>query len=105
MTLSVIYFNNDKIDATAVGIRCCADSLISTTYGSGLTPHAIKILELRIAYTPIYYSLYKKFPMQHSIGFTFAGNLNVATITFNLLNYLCANIQPNKEKKISYVIK
>lgn len=93
MTLSVIYFNDDKNDAAAVGIRCCADSLITGECGK-LTPHAMKILKLNLSYD-LGYSLINPQPLiNHSIGFTFAGNLNVAMITYALMSHLCERLQP-----------
>lgn len=99
MTLSVIYFNTDKIDQTAIGIRCCADSLISESYGN-LTTNAMKILKLNLAYSPSYYSM-THYPrnITHSIGFTYAGNLNVAMITYTLLSHLCVHLNPRKGKE------
>lgn len=93
MTLSVIYFNDDKNDAAAVGIRCCADSLITGECGK-LTPHAMKILKLNLSYD-LGYSLINPQPLiNHSIGFTFAGNLNVAMVTYTLMSHLCEHFQP-----------
>ena len=97
MTLSVVYFNNCDFesDPGAYGIRCCSDSLISGEIGK-LTPHAMKILQLRISYDDIFCSIIKKQNIYHSIGFTYAGNLNVAMITYSLISYLCSHFQPCK---------
>ena len=92
MTLSVVYFNNCdyKNDPGAYGIRCCADSLITGEIGK-LTLHAMKILPLTISYDNDYCSIDKKKILSHSIGFTYAGNLNVALNTYSLISYLCSH--------------
>ncbi len=93
MTLSVIYFHDDKIDSNSTGIRCCADSLITGECGK-LTPHAMKILKLNLSYD-LGYSLINHQPLiNHSIGFTFAGNLNVAMVTYAFISHLCEHFQP-----------
>jgi hypothetical protein len=95
MTLSVVYFNRTT-EVAAEGIRCCADSLISGDLGN-YTPHAMKILPLKISYCPDYSFIYHKPRLTHTIGFTFAGNLSVAMVSYNLLSNLCENIQPKYE--------
>lgn len=92
MTLSVVYFNRTK-EAAAEGIRCCADSLITGELGK-YTPHAMKILPLQISYPPDYTFIEHKPRLTHTIGFTFAGNLNVAMVSHSLLSHLCQHIQP-----------
>ena len=96
MTLSVLYFHHDKANPNMDGIRCCADSLISRTDGGELTPHAMKIFKLNLSYEIGYSLSNPQFSpiVNHSIGFTFAGNLNVAMVTYSLINHLCEHFQP-----------
>lgn len=90
MTLSVLKYIDEPISFR--GIRCYADSLITAAdTGSSLTTHAIKILPVELKSQPY---TYKEDAIQTAtIGFTFAGNLNVAILTYNLLTILCSNIQ------------
>lgn len=93
MTLSVVYFNDGKIESGPIGVRCCADSLITGKCGA-LTPHAMKILKLNLSYDLGYSFINPRPLINPSIGFTFAGNLNVAMVTYTLISHLCEHFQP-----------
>lgn len=101
MTISVIYYKKDKNNEE---IRCCADSRISSG-NDLLTNHAMKILPLKISYTPYYETQYKKKALCYEVGFTYAGHVAVAMFVYCLLSHFCKNIDiipnvPNSDKTL-----
>ena len=97
MTVSVIKYVGGNIP-DFVGIRCYADSLISSiSTNSELTVHAMKILPIQIKSQLWLPEDQKIQPI--SIGFTFAGNLDVALLTYNLLAFCCSCIQRNRSEE------
>ena len=98
MTIAVIKYNKSDIPGFD-GIRCYADSLISSVAnGSELTKRAMKILPLPVK-SQLAVCMLKEGIPETSIGFTFAGNLNVALLTYNTLSFFCSNIQRGPEEE------
>lgn len=98
MTIAVIKYNKSDIPGFD-GVRCYADSLISSVVnGSELTKRAMKILPLPVK-SQLAVCMLKEGIPETSIGFTFAGNLNVALLTYNTLSFFCSNIQRGPDER------
>lgn len=100
MTISVLW--SDKTlysnDIQYPCIKCYADSLVSSQNGV-LTEHAMKILPLTLSFSMEYQQITgDEPPRPYQLGFTYAGNIEVAMYAYSLLSFFCSNLMPISDR-------